>query len=107
MLAGKLDQRVTLLSYSATVGDGGDKTETWPEIGKAWANIKPTTRGIVVRGDKIEYPISYEITVPYSSKYLSARRITHRDVTYSVRGFVNPDFKFKDLVFICESGTAK
>lgn len=107
MMTGKLDQRVTLQSYSAAVGTGGDKVETWPEIAKVWAHIKTVSRGALVRADKIEYPVSYEITIPYSSQYLAARRIVHRDTVYSVRTFINPDFKFEKLVFTCESGTAK
>jgi SPP1 family predicted phage head-tail adaptor len=102
---GKFKHRVTLQSVSHVVADGGRKTTTWPDIATVWARIDPAALGPQIRGDRLDFPVSHKVTVPYAAAYRATRRIIFGSRVFMVNSQVNPDEESRLLVFECEEGT--
>ncbi len=103
---GKLKHRITLQSVSRVVAEGGRKTTTWPEIATVWARVEPTALGPVTRGERLDFPVSHKVTVPYSFSYRATRRIVYGSRVFLVNSQVNPSEENRVLVFDCEEETS-
>ena len=99
---GDLRHRVTLESISDVIGDGGQKTRSYPVIANVWAELKPTQTPVRTRADRIEYIATYSITCPNSITYLPTRRITLGARTFKVQSIINLNEDQRFLVFQCE-----
>lgn len=103
---GDLKHRVMLQGMSNTVGEGGQKTRTYPMIANVWAKIKPNQMPVKTRADRVEFVASYQITIPYSPDYLSARRILSGGRQFIVQSIINLNEGDRFLVFQCEEKAA-
>ena len=99
---GKLKHRVTLQSVSRVVAEGGRKETTWPTIATVWARVEPSALGPITRGERLEFPVSHKVTVPYSASYRATRRIVFGNRVFLVNAQVNPGEENRVLVFNCE-----
>lgn len=99
---GSRQHRVSLLAPEVSIGEGGRKITTWVEIAKVWAALKPTALPAQQRAERMDYPISHQVTLPYSAPYLAARRIDYGSRRFSVKSVINVDEANVTIIFQCE-----
>jgi SPP1 family predicted phage head-tail adaptor len=94
--------KVTLKNTTTTIGDGGQKIETYVPIATIWAAIEPSHNAPQFSGGKTEFPINHQITTRHASEYEATRRIVFGVRIFEVKSRVNMGEKNQYLVFNCE-----
>jgi SPP1 family predicted phage head-tail adaptor len=88
-IVSRLRHRVTIEEVTqATDGQGGF-TETWAEIGKAWADIKPMKAYERFQAAQFEVPVSHKITMRYRSDLTEKHRLIYDSRVLEIKGIIN------------------
>ncbi len=100
-----LKHRVSLYERLQVIGEGGRKTVTWQLISNVWADLKPKPLGAVQRAERMEYPVTHTLMVPYHSSYLTTRRIDYGSRQFVVKSTINVNEENHWIQFQCEEET--
>ncbi|UTW56185.1 head-tail adaptor protein [Kordiimonas sp. SCSIO 12610] len=99
---GKRRERITLLSATRTVGDGGRAEIEYGEIATIWASAESVERAINDFADKAEMAAVITFTGHYAERYFKARRLMWRGRTFRITAITEPDLMRRDLEFSAE-----
>lgn len=100
-----LKHRVSLFERLQVLGEGGRKTVTWQLISKVWSDLKPKPLGAVQRAERMEYPVTHTVLVPFHESYLATRRIDYGSRQFVVKSTINLMEENRWIEFQCEEET--
>lgn len=103
-IVSRLRHRVTIEEVTQTTDGQGGYTETWAEIGKAWADIKPLKAYEKFQAAKFEVPVSHKITMRYRTDITEANRLVYDNRVFEIKGILNED---EDSAFLIISAIEK
>lgn len=89
--AGKLDQRVTIQSFTESQGTDGALTKSWITFATRWAMIEPTNGTERWRSDQVASEVTHRITMHYTAGVTSEMRIVLGSRTFDILSVVNRD----------------
>lgn len=87
-MIGKLDQRITLQSYSLSADGAGGQTKTWanlPSTPTVWAHVKPGSGSERFKDDRTEATSLATFTIRQRSDVDELCRIQWGGVDYNIR----------------------
>jgi SPP1 family predicted phage head-tail adaptor len=102
MMAGKLDQRITLKSATGTCDAMGQPVITWTTVATVWAQVEPLTGRELEASQGTSSEVSIKIIMRYYSGLLPSWRITHGTKTYQILAVLNLCSGKKDLKLLCK-----
>lgn len=102
MRAGRLNQRITIQSRSATRDALGQPVETWSDVASLWADIRFPSGMEVVKGGAEVSIVKASIRIRYRTDIDAGMRVEHGSNTYDVKA-VLPDVAGRQhLDLVCE-----
>lgn len=102
MRVGPLDRRCSLLKSESVKRPGGGVSETWIEVGKAWAEITIPTGRIAAVADQLTAVVTAEIRVRFRKTIVAGMRIRCGDTTYLIEASL-PDAGRVMLRLLCSN----
>ncbi|MFD2206634.1 phage head closure protein [Kiloniella antarctica] len=105
MKTGRLRERITLQELSTVDDGGGGSVETWNDVVKIWANIKPLSGSEQITADKEASTTLYRIRIR-SRELKSSWRVVWGSKILNVREILEGDSSQKYLLFNAELGVA-
>lgn len=104
---GKLDQRITLQSYTEVADGGGGSTKTWADFAATptmWAQVTPKAGTEALDADRTNATATYEFTIRNRQDVDERHRIIWRDEAYNIRSVLRPGGRAMYLVIVAERG---
>lgn len=106
LMAGKLDQRVTLQTPTVSRDTSGGMTTTWADVATVYAavrNLSGNERRATSHGGEVAEART-EITIRYRTGVHAQMRCLHRGVSYNIRHINNFMAKNESLILTCDTG---
>ncbi|KKJ75443.1 hypothetical protein WH95_18555 [Kiloniella litopenaei] len=105
MNKGRLRERISLQELSLVSDGGGGQTETWGEVAKVWANVKPLSGREQITADKEASTTLYRIKIR-SRGISSSWRVVWGSKILNIREILEGDSSERYLFFNAELGAA-
>ncbi|WP_085908283.1 phage head closure protein [Kiloniella majae] len=105
MRIGKLRERISLQELSLAGDGGGGQVETWNEVAKVWANVKPLSGREQIIANKETGTTLYRITIR-SRDISSSWRVVWGTKTLNIREILEGDSSQQFLTFNAELGVS-
>jgi SPP1 family predicted phage head-tail adaptor len=102
MRVGPLDRRCSLLKSDREKRPGGGASETWKEVGKAWAEITIPTGRIAAVADQMTAVVTAEIRVRFRKSIVAGMRVSCASDTYLIEAAL-PDAGRVMLRLLCSN----
>lgn len=84
MMAGKLDQRITIQDKSVSRTAMGDEQVTWTDVETVWASAEPLSGREYIAARQAQADITIRFRMRYRSWMTPTHRILWRDKPYGV-----------------------
>jgi len=104
MRAGRLADRVTLQSKSATRDAMGGEVITWADVATLWAEVSPLRGKEFFEAGQTQSQIDARITCRYRAGVVPTMRITHGSDIYDIQAVINPGSRNQVLELMCARG---
>jgi len=102
MLAGKLDQRITIQAKQATQSSYGEETVTWTDVATVWAQVSPLAGREYLLGRAMEEQNDIRVRIRFIPNLTPSMRILHGNKVYDIQAVQNIDSANKELVLMCK-----
>lgn len=103
MHAGRLDQRVTLQSKSATRAANGEEVVSWVDVATVWAQVQQLRGKEFFAGAQMQDAVDVRVRVRYRSGVTRDQRLLWRGAPLDIVGIVELGRK-EALEIMCLSG---
>lgn len=88
---GDFKQRVSVERYTTTSDGMGGTTQTWAEIDKVWANIRPLSGQKRLEFGKLDSTVTHEIQMRYREDISDQDRLKFNGSNYTLKFKINED----------------
>ena len=104
MIAGRLDQRVTIERLTYVEDPMGGGIETWAPLATLWAAVEPLNGREFFAASTTLSETTTRIRVRYRPDLTVIDRINHGGVLYDITSIINPRSGDRELVLMCKAG---
>ena len=102
MIAGKLNKRIELQSYTEAQDGYGEADKTWSTYYTTWAAIRPLTGREALIAQQVTAETTVEIRIRYKSSVTTGNRIKFGERYYDINSIVNPDERNREMILMCK-----
>lgn len=111
MRIGKLQQRITIQSRTASLDAYGQEQNSWSTVATVWASVEPIGGKERLRTFAMDSMLTHTVTVRYSAdlmppKEAAAWRILYGSRIFNITAAMDVDSAHKQIVFECNEGPA-
>ena len=103
MIAGRLDQRVTIERVTYTQDPMGGMTEEWAPLATLWAAVEPLNGREFFAASTTLSETTTRIRIRYRPDLTVIDRINHNGVLYDITAIINPKSGDRELVLMCKA----
>jgi SPP1 family predicted phage head-tail adaptor len=100
MRAGRLNQKITLRSHTATKNAIGEVVVAYSDVATVWAAVEPQKASEKVSGGLVLGESTYKVLIRYRSDVTSEWRIAWGDKTLEISSVLNPYNRNRELEII-------
>ena len=104
MIAGRLDQRVTIERVTYTQDPMGGMTEEWAPLATLWAAVEPLNGREFFAASTTLSETTTRIRIRYRPDLTVIDRINHNGTLYDIQAIINPKSGDRELVVMCKAG---
>jgi len=101
MIAGKLNQRVTVERLESGQDELGQPYTTWVTLGTVWAAVEPQAGREFVAAGALQSELITKIRIRYRPGITSADRVIHDGTIYNIQSVINFKSAKRELVLMC------
>ena len=103
MIAGRLDQRVTIERLTYVEDPMGGGIETWAPLATVWAAVEPLNGREFFAASTTLSETTTRIRIRYRAGLTVVDRINHGGTLYDIQAIINPRSGDRELVLMCKA----
>lgn len=103
MKAGRLDQKITILRQTTTIGKAGNVTGPWNTLATVWADVTQVKASEFEAESEEGYLEQKKFTIRYLRGLTTKDRIFHNGATWDILGMTEIGRK-EGLTLLCQTG---
>lgn len=103
-MIGELKHRITLQEQVIIKDELEQEIETWQEVNKVWAEIKPLSGKEYFKARQTKSDVRVQITIRYKKEVHNQMRVVFDNQAYEIISVINLNHQNKYLQLLCKEG---